>query len=194
MPSKRDSFDLNKLRERYEAGESMVGLSRSLGVAPMTIRGWLEDLGVPIRGLKAAGSLERTPLDLDELRARYERGESMLAIARAMGISRTVVEPRLRELGIPIRGKREAHHLRLDRLGVDGRRALTAENGGGDACRDPPEAVTPPQNRASALGAPGRNAHRGHGRPNCSTCSSLAGFIVRPRPGLHLTSPSAASP
>lgn len=71
-------------------------------------------------------AVERVPIDPDDLRQRYERGESILKMARELGVSRTAITPRLRALGLEIRGASEANRIRMAQLSPAERLALTS--------------------------------------------------------------------
>ncbi len=65
-------------------------------------------------------------VDLDDLRQRHERGESVLSMSRALGIDRGMVTRRLVKMGLEVRSGSEANRLRMAQLSPDERRALAA--------------------------------------------------------------------
>ncbi|MBT2225996.1 helix-turn-helix domain-containing protein [Nonomuraea sp. NEAU-A123] len=89
-----------ELAKRYEAGESVSAISRSLGFGWGVIKRRLDDMGIEIR---PAGS-ENRPVDLgvseNELVARYTAGESIGAIGRSLGRDRETIRRRLKDAGV----------------------------------------------------------------------------------------------
>lgn len=78
----------------------------------------------------------RKPVDLDDLHRRHASGQSVLQMSREVGLSRPSLIRRLQDLGLEIRGRSEANHLRLARLSPVDRRALT--RAANESVRKPP--------------------------------------------------------
>jgi hypothetical protein len=68
----------------------------------------------------------RIPLDVPALLARYDAGESVLSLARALGVSRLVVTRRLEENGVTPRSGSEANRLRFARATPEERKAIAS--------------------------------------------------------------------
>lgn len=66
----------------------------------------------------------RKLINLNSLRAMYRRGDSVLAMAKAFGVSRPLIARNLTALGLPIRTGSEANRLRMARLTAEERLAL----------------------------------------------------------------------
>lgn len=69
---------------------------------------------------------KRLPIDLYDLRRRYEAGQSVLAMATDLETSRPTIMRRLRELGLDPRSGSEANYIRMARLTQAERRDLAA--------------------------------------------------------------------
>lgn len=126
MARERISIDLDDLRRRYEAGAGTPALAKHFGVSIATIAKRLTKAGVPLRNLKQAGAVQRVEIDVDDLRARFDRGESVLAISKALGISRMTINRRMDEIGLKARSGTEANIIRMSRMDDSARRRLTA--------------------------------------------------------------------
>lgn len=93
-----------EMADEYRAGATTLALGRKYGVAPKTIREWLERQGVPRRG-------PRTPrVWHDDLKAeaarRYRSGETQTQVADALGVSAAGVWYVLQSMGISQRPPR----------------------------------------------------------------------------------------
>ena len=65
----------------------------------------------------------RVTVDTDDLVRRYNAGESVLAISKAVGVSRPTVRNRLLSLGLPVRSASEANRIRMDAMTPEERKA-----------------------------------------------------------------------
>jgi hypothetical protein len=105
----RGRLDVDEVRRRYEAGESLAGIGEVLGVSGTTVRHAMIRAGIPRRpGPRPAGE-RRGPLrhlDVDEIRRRWEAGETVVEIAQAIGASRGGVRLALDRVGIDRRSQR----------------------------------------------------------------------------------------
>lgn len=70
------AVDLTDLARRYLAGESVKGLSRSLGLTERRAAGLLRSEGVQLRGQAEANALMAAELTIDQHRARTQRWAS----------------------------------------------------------------------------------------------------------------------
>ncbi|WP_433513574.1 hypothetical protein ACQP2T_60120 [Nonomuraea sp. CA-143628] len=99
-------IDTAELRRRYEAGQSVNRIAKSLGVAARTIERRLDEAQIPRRSRREALRHRRTRprmdigIDATELRRRYEAGELIVHIAHSLGVSTTTVRRRMVEAGI----------------------------------------------------------------------------------------------
>jgi hypothetical protein len=86
----RGQLDVNEIRRRYEAGECLATIGAAMFASYTALRHAMVRTGIPTRlGPGPAGS-RRGPLrsiDADEVRRRWEAGESVPAIARAIAAS-----------------------------------------------------------------------------------------------------------
>lgn len=127
MTRERVPIDRNDLRRRYEDGASTVELAAELGYTPDTIIKNLRAVGTRIRTASEAGRLAKgVNIDMADVIARYNNGDSVLAIAAATGVSRPTIVRRLKAAGITIRTGSEANKIRMGRTDVEARRRLTA--------------------------------------------------------------------
>jgi very-short-patch-repair endonuclease len=63
-------------------------------------------------------------LDLDDLLARYERGQSVLSMSKDLGVSRMAITKRIAGLGLKVRNGTEANLIRMAKLSKEERLAL----------------------------------------------------------------------
>jgi DNA repair protein RadD len=87
----------------YSSGETAYEIARALDVHRSTVERWIASVGVPMRSKQESmgGSPERDA----EIKARYERGEGLKTIAKAIGTGHSSVVRVLDRLGIPRRGE-----------------------------------------------------------------------------------------
>ena len=80
----RGRLDVEEVRRRYEAGESLAEMGAAMGASDTTVRHAMVRAGIPTRpGPRQAGE-RRGPLhrlDLEEIRRRREAGEKIVGIA-----------------------------------------------------------------------------------------------------------------
>lgn len=129
MPPKPTPLDTADLVERYRAGESLADLARSCHADLARIRTALVDAGVEIRGPGAANRASgKRRLDIDEtdLVRRYAEGASVLALSKALGVSRRTITDRLTAAGVELRDGSAANRLRMARMTFAERAALAA--------------------------------------------------------------------
>lgn len=65
--------------------------------------------------------MRRIDLNVDDLVKRYQSGQSLKSISDDLGISRPTLLRRLREAGVPIRGRSEAESLKWSQMTPDQR-------------------------------------------------------------------------
>jgi transposase-like protein len=94
--------------QRYAAGEPVGALCRAYGVAHATFAARLREAGVERRP-----RYTRVPptIPIDEVRRRYEAGESIQAIAPTVGLATTTLKHRMEEAGIQLRSLSEVRKL-----------------------------------------------------------------------------------
>jgi hypothetical protein len=74
------------------------------------------------------GSARKTArVDAPQIVRSYLDGESELALAKNLGVSRDVIRRRLLEAGVAIRGVSAANVIRMRRMSLDARRALSSK-------------------------------------------------------------------
>jgi hypothetical protein len=95
----RGRLDVDEVRRRYEAGESLAGIGAAMGASDTTVRHAMARVGIPTRpGPRPAGE-RRGPLhrlDVAEIVRRY----SIIGIARAVGASESGVYRAVKRSGI----------------------------------------------------------------------------------------------
>jgi hypothetical protein len=77
----------------------------------------------------------RKDIDTDDLVARYLGGISENALARSLGVSRSVIQRRLSEAGVERRGQSDAERVKWAALRRQGREAIERQCGGAWAAR-----------------------------------------------------------
>jgi hypothetical protein len=86
----RGRLDLDEIKRRYEAGESLAKIGTAMGVSDTAVHHAMVRAGIPrLPGSRPAGE-RRGPqrrIDVDEVRRRWEAGETIGTIARAIGAS-----------------------------------------------------------------------------------------------------------
>jgi transcriptional regulator with XRE-family HTH domain len=127
MTRERKAIDRDDLRRRYEDGASTVELARLLDCTPDTITKYLRACGARIRTASEAARLAKgVDVDIDDIISRYNNGDSVLAIAKAFGVSRPTIIRRLAAAGLDTRTVSEANKIRMSRASIEARRLLTA--------------------------------------------------------------------
>jgi len=105
----RGRLDVSEIRRRYEAGESLAEIGAAMGASDTTVRNAMVRVGIPTRpGPRPAGE-RRGPLrrlDVEEIRRRWEAGETMVVIAKAIGASLAGVRRAMDRNGIDRRLRR----------------------------------------------------------------------------------------
>ncbi|WP_433464041.1 helix-turn-helix domain-containing protein [Spirillospora sp. CA-128828] len=85
------------LRRRYEVGESLYDLADELGVSVGTVKLRLLEAGTRLRrvGGPPRSNEVALPISLEELRHRFEAGESLACLAMALGVPRNTLRGQL---------------------------------------------------------------------------------------------------
>ncbi|MGI5203031.1 helix-turn-helix domain-containing protein [Spirillospora sp. CA-108201] len=99
-------ISLEELRGWYESGESISGLARELGVSEKAVVMRLAKSGAVLRSREERGRGRRRmelAVPSPVLRLRYEAGESLYDLARALGVVPATVKVRLLEAGTTMR-------------------------------------------------------------------------------------------
>ncbi|MEU8119773.1 hypothetical protein AB0C21_13810 [Spirillospora sp. NPDC049024] len=106
-------ISLEELRGWYEAGESLSGLARALGVSANSVKVRLAEAGAVLRSREEPGGRMELPLPPEVLRRRYEEGESLYDLAAELGVAVGTVKIRLLEAGTTMRpvGGRQGRNL-----------------------------------------------------------------------------------
>lgn len=121
----RHDINADDLISRYLAGKSLHALAQRYGVERGTIRRALKKHGVGPRSQREALALKpraygpaynRMTLDGDDIEARYRAGESIKALALALGVSERPITRTLMERNVPLRTMAEANRLRADSM------------------------------------------------------------------------------
>jgi hypothetical protein len=84
--------DVDEVVRRYQAGGSLKTVGRAMGITADAVRTALIQAGVPRR---PAVLSPRSGCDPDDIRRRYEAGQSVYAIARTLGSTEHLVRKAL---------------------------------------------------------------------------------------------------
>ena len=95
------------IAERYRAGETAGTLAEDAGVSVSRIRGILVAMGVELRAPLGSvqGHLDHPWLTPERIVKLYGEGESVKALAQAVGVSRGVIQTHLLKQGVKLRGR-----------------------------------------------------------------------------------------
>lgn len=94
-----------QLERIYRRLGSVPAVAAELGVAFETARRWLLAAEVDLKP-KGRPSRAASKLDVSDLAARYERGDSVATIGHALSVSPTTVRKRLLLAGVRLRPRR----------------------------------------------------------------------------------------
>lgn len=125
MASKIKLPNLDDLVRRYRDGESIAQLARDWEVSSQTITRRLKSAGVH-RDRSHWGGGPPVDLPIEEIAARYLRGESPNKLASAFGVARKTITDRLAEHGIELRGHSDWYDLWWNSLTGEERAAHVA--------------------------------------------------------------------
>lgn len=153
------SIDIPALIRRYQGGESTPKLAAALGISIATVDRALREAGVCLRSPREAALLARAvAVDEADLRARYDRGQSVLAMSRDLGVSRPTIMRRLEAMGIAPRSGTEANLIRMASLTNQERRDLAASANANRRTRDVVAAVPTRSAHGQARALPAAHA------------------------------------
>lgn len=93
-----DPTDVDQLAARYRAGTTLQVLAEETGLPVLRVAELLGHAGVTRRSER--WSTRPVELDLDEVVARYEAGETARSIGEAMGVSSSTIRRRLIKAGV----------------------------------------------------------------------------------------------
>jgi DNA invertase Pin-like site-specific DNA recombinase len=85
---------------RYAAGESLNAIAAATGLYPTAVYYRLRRAGVELRSVAEARRNARLDLPVAEIVERYRAGETLVEIARSLGVSHHVIRCRLAEAGV----------------------------------------------------------------------------------------------
>lgn len=125
MPRILKDADLPDLIRRYGEGVPLRTLAEEAGVQAQSLRVRLQKAGVRMRTLAASKRLHFPPVDAAALAVDYCQGESVNALAKRLGISRTAVG-RLLSPYVQLRGQSEAERTKWRRMDAPARARQTA--------------------------------------------------------------------
>lgn len=136
MPTKNTSVDFDNLIKLYLKGEGIEKLARNFHISTNRIKSVFIERGVKLRSIKerhaivgkkcAAFNIANDPLPSDVIVKRYIAGESENALAKAYGVSRTMIRTRLIRSGITIRSYSAANLLKASQMTPEERKANSA--------------------------------------------------------------------
>ena len=110
-----------------EKGNTVKFAAQEIGFSADVVSVKLRALGVDTsQGKRLSAGHNRLELDVAEIIRRYQGGESVLSIARHLGVNRGVITKRLEENNIAIRNGSEAMFIRMAKMSFEDRRALSA--------------------------------------------------------------------
>lgn len=123
------SFPLDEIRDRYEAGASLLDLSKMAGLSPQTIGRRLTAMGVQLRGMAKSeqtrqkmSAAKRLDLPEERLRELHAQRMSCREIAGVFGCHEEVIRTRLIELGLerlPAKARPEKNYFWQGGYSVD---------------------------------------------------------------------------
>lgn len=123
------SFPLDEIRDRYEAGASLLDLSKMVGLSPQTIGRRLTAMGVQLRGMakseqtrRKLSAAKRLDLPEDRLRELHAQRMSCREIAEVFGCQEEAIRMRLIELGLerlPAKARPEKNYFWQGGYSVD---------------------------------------------------------------------------
>lgn len=93
--------DHERIRQRYEAGESAMRIARAYDVSTVTMLRLLKMMGVKVRSV--GGTRAKTAQERKALVASYERLRSVARVAREQGVAPMTVRRYLLEAGVDVR-------------------------------------------------------------------------------------------
>lgn len=111
MPRILKDADLPDLIRRYLEGAPVPALAEEAGIQAQSLRVRFQKAGVRMRTLAASKGLHLPPIDAAALAVDYCQGESVNALAKRLGVSRTVINRRLAPL-VKLRGQSEAERTK----------------------------------------------------------------------------------
>lgn len=103
----RLTAEMQELRDAYEAGATLQELAELFGISPSTARARLQRIGVAPRW-QAAKVDVRDKLIAQDVKAAYEAGTSIKALAETHDVPVEVIRRHLVESGVVLRTVREA--------------------------------------------------------------------------------------
>ena len=123
------SFPLDEIRDRYEAGASLLDLSKLVGLSPQTIGRRLTAMGVQLRGMakseqtrRKLSAAKRLDLPEDRLRELHAQRMSCREMAEVFGCQEEAIRMRLIELGLerlPAKARPEKNYFWQGGYSVD---------------------------------------------------------------------------
>jgi very-short-patch-repair endonuclease len=112
LQKRRDVFSVEEVCRRYNAGESISSLAKSLGVSSKSIQIRLNDAGIPLRSREESLRLSLVKrLNVDEIICRYTAGEPASSIAKSMDVGLHTISNRLINAGVEVRSREAAISL-----------------------------------------------------------------------------------
>lgn len=128
MPRKISSERIQYAKSLVESGSTITDAAKQIDCSPDVLSLKLRALGVDTskfkngRGLRANN---RKELDTPEIISSYLAGESVLSLAKRLGVNRAAISKRLKEANISLRDASQANVIRFARMSFDDRRALS---------------------------------------------------------------------
>ena len=107
--SRRLHLDLDALRRKYDAGDTMVSIAKDFGVSATVIGSRLREMGVEARR-RGSGLSEELTVDVSELRGLYEKDDlTIREIATRFNVTYGLVWSRLRSAGVQMKNGHRAN-------------------------------------------------------------------------------------
>lgn len=114
MPAKVPDSDERKICERYLAGETSGKIAKDFSIHAGTVASILKRNGIqPVNRKPVVIPWNKKDIPVEDMVRMYNSGMSGNAISKHLGVSRTVIERRLDELGVVRRGQTEANRLMM---------------------------------------------------------------------------------
>lgn len=126
MPRILKDSDLHDLIRLYQAGASTKELGLKFGIKSNSVHARLKKAGVTTRSSAEVKAAHLPPIDVSGLVTRYQEGASVNALAKAFGVSRSVISLRLLTAGVKLRDQSESEQLKWSLMDPIQRAAQTA--------------------------------------------------------------------
>ena len=110
---KRVDLPMEEIISYYQSGLSTIQLEEKYGVSHTTIGKKLRENGVKLRPSR---SMKRIYIPIEEIISYYESGMALIQLAEKYGVSKNIINNRLRENGVELRPSRSKIKLPIEEI------------------------------------------------------------------------------